>query len=289
MSLRPAPPRNLAITGVPRGGTTLACKLIGACQNSVALSEPMDVMGLSDRSSAHAIGQILEFCERVRTQIAESATAPSKVRDGVVPDNPIGPHPSGSGRRPTVVTAGTLRIHGTLPPDHLLALKHNAAFTALLPALAAHMPTVAIVRNPFAVLASWESVDLPVHDGHAPAAERLDAELRARLEGEPDRRRRQLILLNWFFGKFRSMANLGPVVRYEDVVASGGQILLQAAGLSSGPTPALAARNNNPLYRRIDLRTIQELLAEDAERYWRDWYAETAVTALAAELLADGH
>ena len=33
---------DVVITGLPRGGTTLACELLNAVENTVALDEPMD-------------------------------------------------------------------------------------------------------------------------------------------------------------------------------------------------------------------------------------------------------
>ena len=38
--------RQLALTGVPRSGTTLCCRLLGMARGTVALVEPMDVAGL---------------------------------------------------------------------------------------------------------------------------------------------------------------------------------------------------------------------------------------------------
>ena len=52
-----------------------------------------------------------------------------------------------------------------LTPGFDLVVKHNALFTALLPDLLSAFPVYGIVRNPLAVLASWNAVNLPVKQG----------------------------------------------------------------------------------------------------------------------------
>ena len=56
-----------------------------------------------------------------------------------------------------------------LTPGFDLVVKHNALFTALLPDLLSAFPVYGIVRNPLAVLASWNAVNLPVKQGRIPA------------------------------------------------------------------------------------------------------------------------
>jgi hypothetical protein len=76
-------------------------------------------------------------------------------------------------------------------------------FTALLEGLTHCFPTYALVRNPLSVLASWNSVALPVRQGRLPMAERLDPSLRRMLRRRSDRFERQICLLGWFFGTRR--------------------------------------------------------------------------------------
>ncbi|WP_330970763.1 hypothetical protein, partial [Lysobacter sp. A3-1-A15] len=121
-----------------------------------------------------------------------------------------------------------------------LVIKHNAAFTALLPQLRERFQTRAIVRHPLSVLASWNSVDLPVSRGHIPAGERLDAALAAQLQAEPERLRRQLIVLEWFFARFATALAPAEVLRYEDIVATQGEALRASAGLSGRSDAQLA-------------------------------------------------
>src|SRR3546814_6181629 len=100
--------RNIALTGVPRAGTTLACRLLGQCRDAVALFEPMAVLALP-RAHDLALAQVLDFFADVRARVARDRTAPSKVRGGAVPDNLYGDTGS-DGTRPLQAHPGQLHL-----------------------------------------------------------------------------------------------------------------------------------------------------------------------------------
>lgn len=270
----------LLLTGVPRGGTTLACHLLGQSGDCVALFEPMDVMGLPVAPAA-AVEMIDAFAQAARVQLLREGRAPSKQRDGTVPDNPFAGR-DGSGRRQLQATPGELRLDAPPAPDFMLAIKHNAAFTALLPVLAEGRDLLAIVRNPLAVLASWQTVPLPVNDGRLPAGERFDASLATALDNEPDRIARQLLILDWFFGRFATSLPGERVLRYEDIVASGGERLFAAAAVS-GTVVALEPRNASPIYRDLPVAALCERLCE-RDGTWSGWYSRDDLRSLAARM-----
>ena len=121
-------------------------------------------------------------------------------------------------------------IDKPLSANFTLLIKHNALFAALLPRLTESFSCLALVRNPLSVLASWQTVDLPVHRGRIPAGEEIDRELHQALEREPEVLRRQLIVLDWFLGQFHAHLDSQDIVRYEDVVESGGAALFRRLG-----------------------------------------------------------
>lgn len=271
-------PRDLALTGVPRGGTTLACRLLGQCRDSIALFEPMPVLELPAAANA-ALAGVREYFAETRQQLREHGYAPSKQHKGAVPDN-LFAEPTGHGERASPVSHGLVRPLQPLSPDFTLVIKHNAAFAALLPELAATLPTLAIVRNPLAVLASWRSVPLPVRDGRLPAGEHLDPGLAARLAAEQDTVKRQLLALDWFFQRFAAHLPGAQVLRYEDIVEGQGEPLFTAAGLQPAtPVAALSERNRS---LRVDAQTAHRLLDAllDHPGAWRQWYAESDLRAL---------
>lgn len=273
--------RNLAITGIPRGGTTLACRLLGLSGQAVALFEPMDVMALPAASREQAVAAVEGFFGRAREQLSRDGTAPSKQRDGRVPDNLFDDATGPDGERPMQSTHGVLRVDPPPSPGFTLVVKHNAAFTALLPDLARRVESIAIVRNPLAVLASWNSVALPVRDGRLPAGERLDPALRARLEGEPSRLQRQLAILDWCFARFSTLPG-ARVLRYEDIIASQGALLFERAAVAGRVDAPLRDRNANPAWRDIDVDALVRALGQDGA--WRPWYPAADVAALAERL-----
>jgi hypothetical protein len=275
---------DLALTGIPRGGTTLACRLAGLAQDCVALFEPMDPETLPLQREA-AIDGVQAFFRDTRQRLEREGVAPSKQRDGEVPDNPFSA-PDATGKRQWLVAPGLIEM-APPAPGFTLAVKHNASFTALLPELARRMRVVAVVRNPLAVLASWNTVELPVGGGRIPAGERFDPALATRLDGEPDRLQRQLIVLEWFFHRFQEAGDAIAVVRYEDIVATGGQALYAAARLQGEGDSSLRGRNTSATYRGIGIAGMAAGLAR-AGGAWRHWYAQADIDAVAGQLEASG-
>ena len=174
-----------------------------------------------------------------------------------------------------VVASARVEVSKTLRPDFLLAIKHPNAFAALLPALSGRFECCATVRNPLAVLASWETIEAPVHRGHAPYAEATDPDLRATLDSLPSVVERQLALLDWYFRTFTSALSDDRVLRYEDVISSNGselsQIIPEAADLPKIMSQPLTGRNKNPIYDNGEhiSRCAEALLEQDDHACWK--------------------
>lgn len=267
--------RNIALTGVPRSGTTLCCNLLGQAPDTVALFEPMDVAALP-QARGPALAQVEHFFVRARASLLAEGTAWSQQVDGAVPDNPFASETGANGRRRHRAARGLIRPGKPLSARFTLVVKHNAAFTALLPELAGRFETWAVVRNPLAVLASWHSVDLPVTRGRLPAGELLDPVLAAGLDAEGDVVSRQLRVLDWLFSRYLAHLPAARLLRYEDVVATAGRTLSEATGVEV-PRIALDERNASALY---DLRLCEQLagrLQADRGGAWRGCYGDSDV------------
>lgn len=275
---------NLVLTGVPRGGTTLACQLLQQCRDTVALFEPIDVASLPlDRAAA--VLEVRRFFTACREQLLADGSAPSKQAGGVIPDNLFADSAGPDGQRRQIASIGRIRIDPPPAPGFTLVIKHNAVFSALLPELSAQLRTVAIVRHPLSVLASWNSVDLPVRAGHIPAGERLDPELAAQLDQEQDRIARQLLVLEWFFSRFDRRLPMGNVLRYEDMIATQGEQLRALAGVRGDAVTALTDRNANRLYARTLIPQLATALI-GRPGSWQRWYPLDTVAPLAQRMLA---
>lgn len=277
---------NLALTGIPRGGTTLACRLLGDAPQTVALFEPMPVEQLAVEPGA-ACDQIEHYFSQVRQRALDERRVPSKHQDGKVPDNPYGDAAPGQSR-PGLTRLGEIVVEKPLDADFKLVIKHNAAFIALAPELARRMPMLGVVRNPLAVLASWHSVDLPVSHGRLPAGERLDPALASALARQSDRVRRQVMILDWCFERLLQALPPERLVRYEDMVASDGWLLLQAAGLSSAPVAKLSSRNASTQYDAALANTLLAALRTHG-RASRVMYPDDTLMALADRMSSARH
>ena len=207
------------LTGVPRSGTTLCCHLLNQCQNTVALHEPISPDSFTENREG-AIEFIKQFCISAESQVLSDKTIVTKQRDGELPTNPVSLDEGAL--RKEIVKLGNIKIEKELDEEFTLVVKHNALFSALLEELVDAFDVYAVIRNPLAILVSWQTVDLPVHSGHIPMGERFDAELTALLSTTINILERQLLLLNWFFLRYDKFIDRSRILRYEDVIASGG-------------------------------------------------------------------
>jgi hypothetical protein len=255
-----APPRNLVLTGVPRGGTTLTCHLLNELPNVVALVEPMDVnafVPFDDDANVRLVGA---FFEAQRASLLTEGRALGQSSGGRSIDNPLSDERDPvTGKRVHRMSERHVVVQKPLAPSFTLAVKHPVAFTALLPLLAPRFECFATVRNPLAALMSWCDTPFPVANGHAPAAERLDADLTHRLACEDDLHERQITLLSWFFERFRVLA-AGHVIRYEEVIASRGAVLPERMRIPHALAANLESRNGRsagaPLAKRLAHRLV---------------------------------
>jgi hypothetical protein len=275
----------ILLAGVPRSGTTLACHLLNRLPDAVALHEPMDVGGFAglraQRGEAAVLDVIAAFAEAQRATLVADGTALSKQVDGALPDNPVDEAPDAAGLRGARTTLGRVHFSNLRASEFHLVMKHNAAFTALLPGLAARFPVFALVRNPLSALGAWSTVRFPVREGRAPMAERLDTALAARLDALATPLERQIELLGWFFGQFLRHLPRSRVLRYEDLVASGGAALGAFVPGAATLAEPLASRNRNALYDPGALRATGERLLRSEGAYW-DVYRRAEVEALLA-------
>jgi hypothetical protein len=281
--------RCVLLTGLPRGGTTIACELLNELPDVRALDEPMDVIGMirgatgervasaagGSRLAARSGGsldaafihaEIERFAAEQRHSIIERGVAVTKHVDGRVIGAKVSDRreDGGRGQRVRLVEIGEIPVGRPSSPGFTLAIKHPVAFTALLPTLLERFEVFAIVRNPLAVLASWESVPMAVREGRLGLPATVAPEIASRLDGIADRLERQLALLGWFYESYALALPRERVVRYEDVVASGGAALAPIAASAAALAATLESRNAASVYDREHMRAAGRLLLERA-------------------------
>jgi hypothetical protein len=210
-----------------------------------------------------------------------SGTAVSKARDGRVPDNPFESSPATAGLRPSTVENQEVDFGKRLRPDFRLVVKHPNFFTATLTTLLTRYPCYAIVRNPLAALLSWHSIQAPVNDGHLPYGEAFDAGLKSDLAAEPDRLGRQLIILRWYYSRYATLLPRDHVIRYEDLVSSGGRALAVVDPDAAALAEPLQSRNTSKLYDATLVRQLSGRLLDEGSIYG-DFYSRADVDSLCA-------
>ena len=218
-----------------------------------------------------ACAYIGDFVERARERILKESIAPSMLVNGRLDDNMVAPEPAGNGLRRPQANWGEIAIDKPLSSHFTLVVKHNALFAALLPQLASSFPCLALVRNPLSVLASWQTVSLPVHRGRIPEGEAHDGRLYRTLELESDALQRQIIVLNWFFARFRACLPPRNIVRYEDLIETGGMALFRSIGHAQAQPVALKNRNDNVLYGSEMVDSLLKALLESGG-IWTRFY-----------------
>jgi hypothetical protein len=274
---------DIILTGIARSGTTLSCSLLNRLPQCIALHEPMepsDLVGLPYPEKY--LERIGTFFAAQRASLLRSGKAVSKGRDGVVPDNPFGTALAATGLRASIVKTRTVRFDKPLSPGFRLVIKHPNMFTATLPALGTRYPCYAIVRNPLAVLLSWNSIEAPVHQGRLPYGEAFDPGLKFDLAAEPDRISRQLILIRWYFSRYTHLLPREHVIRYEDLISSGGRALSVMEPGALGLQEPLENRNQNHLYDHTLVKALADRLLGE-ESIYGNFYSRSDVERLCAE------
>jgi hypothetical protein len=286
---------NALLAGVPRSGTTLTCELLNLVPDTVALDEPMKARVLTGQGppgSEPAGGtdggapdpsaisdQIERFLADTRESIATRGTAISQQVEGRVMGGKYADDYGDDGPRTALASKGEIRVDKELSEHFLLAIKHTGAFTALLEALVERFPVYAVVRNPVAILSSWQTVPFPGRDGHHPLAERIDPGLARALQGIDDRLDRQVHLLGWFFEQYHRLLDDGRVLRYEQIVESGGRALAAVTERAAALDEPLRNRNSG-VYERPAMEEIARRLLSHEEGAWWHFYPRESVSAL---------
>lgn len=259
--------QHIILTGPPRSGTTLACHLLNQAPNTVALHEPMRLQMFPDAD--RALKNIDVFFGEMRTSLLQDGTAIARVKSGEIPDNPFGD--AQGGIRYSSVTKAKVHFDKALDEDFRLVMKHNGHFTFLLAALVKRYPCYAIIRNPLATIASWNTISAPVAQGNLKVLRFLRPSLYKALEEIPNLFDRQIRLLGEMYECFELLPE-SHIISYEKMIATQGKALAVISPYAQSLESSLSSKNQNPLYRNLPLQEIADrLLAEEGK--WHAYYS----------------
>jgi hypothetical protein len=259
---------NYILTGPPRSGTTLTCYLLNKIENTVALHEPMRLSMFENPEAA--LGAVFDFFKSSRDSLLHSGKALSRIAGDKIPDNPF--TDSKEGLRKSIVKKDWVEFDKPLTENFHLILKHNAHFTFLLPDLVNHFPCFAVIRNPVSVIASWNTIDAPVARGLLNVLPYLRPDLHKQLEKVQDLLDRQVLLLHFFFEEYLKNPEI-QIIRYEDIITSGGSVLKEIVPEAAFFHEALNSKNNSKIYERVHPESIRERLEKFKGAYQRYYEA----------------
>lgn len=291
--------QNKILTGIPRSGTSLSCKLLNSLPDTVALVEPLsdnDLVSIGRESDIHDL--VTRCFDRTRATLHANGTAISQNIRGNVTGNTVaekGPSEktlmaivthSKRTIRPRSSRRSRIKVEKPLSPCFSLYIKHTIAFTTFLGSLTNSYSCYAQIRNPLATLASWNTVPFPIAEGRAFFAERHDAALAERICRTKCRIDKQIELISWMFGKYSQYLAASQIIRYEDVVSSNGRTLAKVCPNADQLNSPLACKNRSEIYNRALMRRIASRLLTYQGPIW-DFYSRQDVIDLVDEAAND--
>ncbi|MGI9501888.1 MAG: hypothetical protein ACR2RE_02370 [Geminicoccaceae bacterium] len=243
---------NKCLVAPARSGSTWACDLLNELDSVVALDEPFSREDLSKLDVSGFLDLVEATFQSERERIIKQKQAYSTKAVGTKGlGNHYGRVDGQTGLRARQVDLGLIDIEKELRPDFTLVCKHTIPFTGVIDQLVSRYPTYVLVRNPLAILVSWNSIDASYREGRIqPYADALTGNLTERLNSS-NRLERQVRLLEWHFERFLFVPE-ERVYRYEDIVTAGLGPLKSIVG----PT---AQRKTSPLVAK-GVKEMDELL-----------------------------
>ena len=185
------------------------------------------------------------------------------------------------------VTLASIKIDKPISANFKLFIKHNALFTSLADELVKDFHIYAIIRNPLATLASWQTVSLPINNGYIPMGEKFDPILRDELKVINLRLDRQIHILRWFYSRLKTSLKIPNIIRYEDIIATRGEIVSRLCGrrdnLASNLKKNLSDQNANLIYKKTDIELLLSRLIR-ASQVFAPFYKVDELESLANEI-----
>jgi hypothetical protein len=268
---------DVLITGLPRSGLTLVSALIDSIPGAVSLNSPhvQFVQALKLR-------QTIPFCKWLAGDFiwARSRLATQDaVNDYRAPD---GSHLLDNEKDPgiTLDEKGERKLTSLIRPgltgDFLLAMKHDALYTSVLPTLLEmdHFRVIAVIRNPYDVIRSWQSFNQnPLSEGKLPFARAYWPEAALIDPDKPiDVLDRMIQIYEMFIQRYHENRSKVAILRYEDVIDNPA-IVSNLFGIAEAP-PAASRIVRLPSMRDQE---FQQKLRDRFRKlgvYTRNYYSE---------------
>ncbi len=257
--------RSIAVTGVPRGGTTLLGCLINSLNNSYCISEPMAIEEQLHQSATpeEFLEHVRSYFEEQREHILTTGRALNRIgKDG----RPVTNYFRRVGNR--IIEPDYLEAEEAVnvcDGQFLLAVKHNAHFLSILPLLCdtPDISVIGILRHPIPTILSWRSLDLPISHGRLPSGEKFWAELSEIAWSGRDLLLKQVMIYEIIAARLMAFRQEILLVCYESLVREPGQLCTLLNQKFRGSV-IFESRNRNKDYNWGEVRQLKAMLRANA-------------------------
>jgi hypothetical protein len=251
------------MTGIPRGGTTLAAALADGLADAVCLNEPVWQQAWAQQHRAQGAAAFAQWLRQDMAQLRARLLAGQPVPDLRHADGTPTTNYFPREDEPPVAPVGLVRPG--LTSDFMLAVKHNGLYLGALPQLVQEgFRVLAILREPVAVLASWQRTPVPVSRGQLPAASFWWPQLAGLTSAPLPLLEKQVRLLDLLYGRLRACEAGLVLVRYEELCADPSLLARRLGRPFCAPGNPLAARppQGDPGQLAAIRRMVRELAVE---------------------------
>lgn len=257
--------RSIAVTGIPRGGTTLLGSLINSLENAYCLSEPMAV-----EEQLHLSATPQEFLDRTRTffetqrkLILATGKAVNRIsKDGRPVTNYFRRVGNKSMMHEYVEAEESVAVRDE---KFILAVKHNAHFLSIMPILcnAQDISVIGIIRHPIPTILSWRSLNLPISNGRLPSGEKFWPELHEIASSDRDILLKQVMIYELIITRLLAHRQRIYLLCYESLVNDPRQLcsLLNQQFRDNG---SFQSRNRSKEYNWGEVQEIRDVLKSHA-------------------------
>jgi hypothetical protein len=245
----------------------------------VALNEPMKLGTLQNFEVNQIVSSIADFAQQCRKSLISSGKSPSMQIDGRIPDNMFADAAEENGLRVVKATLEEISFDKTISPDFKLIIKHNSGFASLMNHLVRSFCCFAIIRNPLALLASWNTINIPVSKGFVPVIGMFDENFKNNILKIPEVIDRQIFILNYLFDKFDKAVVPKNIIRYEEIIESNGKCLSSIVQEANMLKVTLNSKNQNSIYTAAHVHFAGERLLKAEGVFWK-YYSKGDVISL---------
>jgi len=263
----------LIITGIPRSGTSLLCRLLNNQTETVIINEPSRIFGLINQ--ANNPEWLARYYRALRQKIWDGDAIENKVIDGEIIED-------------THIIDQRSHYHPEVSrSDFILGTKNTLLYQSRLGLIHRSMPTatiVACIRNPIDTIASWQNsfphlntIDLKAFPGNYCNHPFLTGREKQRLENIQNCNQlplKRALLWQHISETLLDHADSLCLLRYEDLIAEPADCIRQIL-TNTDPqrsesvklNETLKPRSKRHLLSEADIHAIQDICGENARLF----------------------